>query len=139
MIGLGVRRSVAFIMAGAAGLNVFTPATDIGRSLMLAVREEGRKTRASNERLVRHMVRVFVKVTREEGRQTRAAIGELGNQIGELGRQIEERDVRMDKRLDRMSAAVEAVSNDIRTMSSDNREFFRQMLAAQNRILEKAS
>ena len=148
-----ISEGAAFIMVGAVGLIMSTTTTDIGQSLMLAVREEGRKTRASNERLVRHMARVLVKATREDGRQTRAA-------IGELGRQIEERDVSMEKRLDRMSAAVEAVSNDIkavsndirtmsndikavsndiRTMSSDNREFFRQMLEAQNHILEKAS
>ena len=45
----------------------------------------------------------------------------------------------MENRLDRMSAAVESMSNDVKAMSKDNREFFRQMLEAQNRILEKVA
>ena len=38
-----------------------------------------------------------------------------------------------------MSAAIKANSNDIRAMSNDNKELLRQMLATQNRILEKMS
>ena len=49
-----------------------------------------------------------------------------------MDERMAERDRRMDERLDRMSASVEA-------MSADNRAFFKQMLEAQNRILEKDS
>ena len=155
-----ISEGAAFIMVGIVGLIMSTTTTDIGQSLMLAVREEGKTTRAVNRKLVKHMVKVLDNTVREEGRQTRAA-------IEEIGRQAEERDARMEKRLDRMSSAVEAVSNDIKAVSNDikavsndikavsndikavsndikavsddNREFFRQMLEAQNRILEKVS
>ena len=141
-----ISEGVALILVGIVGLIMSTTTTDIGQSLMLAVREEGKTTRAVNRKLVKHMVKVLDNTVREEGRQTRAA-------IEEIGRQAEERDARMEKRLDRMSSAVEAVSNDIKAVSNDikavsndikavsndNREFFRQMLEAQNRILEKVS
>ena len=141
--GLEVRHLIsegaAFIMVGMVGLIMSTTTTDIGQSLMLAVREEGKTTRIVNRKLVRHMGKVLVRAVGEEGRQTRAA-------IEEIGKRAEERDIRMEKRLDRMSAAVEAMSSDVKAMSSDvkamssdNREFFRQMLEAQNRILEKVS
>ena len=167
--GLEVRHLIsegaAFIMVGMVGLIMSTTTTDIGQSLMLAVREEGKTTRIVNRKLVRHMGKVLVRAVGEEGRQTRAAnrkhvrhmgkvlvraVGEEGRQtraaIEEIGKRAEERDIRMEKRLDRMSAAVEAMSSDVKAMSSDvkamssdNREFFRQMLEAQNRILEKVS
>ena len=134
-----ISEGIALILVGIVGLIMSTTTTDIGQSLMLAVREEGKTTRAVNRKLVKYMVKVLDNTVREEGRQTRAA-------IEEIGRQAEERDVRMEKRLDRMSSAVEAVSNDIKAVSDDikavsddNREFFRQMLEAQNRILEKVS
>ena len=141
----------AFIMIGAVGLIMSMTTTDIGQSLMLAVREEGRKTRAQNKKLTRGLV----KAVREEGRKTRAAISDLADVVREegrqtraaiedLGRQMQESNSRMDERLDRMSAAIETVSNDIKATSAaikaasdDNRELFRQMLEAQNRILEK--
>ena len=148
-----ISEGVALILVGIVGLIMSTTTTDIGQSLMLAVREEGKTTRAVNRKLVKYMVKVLDNTVREEGRQTRAA-------IEEIGRQAEERDARMEKRLDRMSSAVEAVSNDIKAVSNDikavsndikavsndikavsddNREFFRQMLESQNRILEKVS
>ena len=144
-----ISEGVAFIMVGAVGLIMSTTTTDIGQGLMRAVREEGDKTRALN----RELFRDFMEALLREGRQTRAMIGDVGKQIGDVGKQIgdvgkqigelsrkiDERDARMEKRLDRMTSAIEAVSNDIKATSDDNREFFKQMLEAQNRILEKMS
>ena len=93
-----------------------------------AIREEGDKTRASQSETITR----FMEAIREDGGKTRTLIAENGE--------------RLDGRLDRMTSAIvsvsndiKAVSNDIKAMSADNREFFRQMLEAQNRILEKVS
>ena len=123
-----ISEGVAFIMVGVVGLIMSMTTTDIGQGLMHAVREEGDKTRSQFKVIVAD----FMEAVREDGRQTRAL--------------IEERDMRMEKRMDRMSGAIEAMSGEIKAMSGeikamsgDNREFFRQMLVTQNRILEKMS
>ena len=130
-----ISKGAAFIRVGAVGLIMSTATTDIGQNIMFAIREEGDKTRAlQNETTTR-----LIEVIREEGDKTRTVIAENG--------------ARTDERLDRMTSAVvsvsndikavsndiKAVSNDIKAMSADNRKFFRQMLEAQNRILEKSS
>ena len=123
-----ISEGAAFIMVGIVGLIMSTTTTDIGQSIMLAIREEGETTRASNRKLVRHMGKVIVKAIREEGKQTRASIEDIGKQIGVVSNDIKA-----------VSNDIKAVSNDIKAMSKDNREFFRQMLEAQNRILGKVS
>ena len=45
----------------------------------------------------------------------------------------------MDKRLDQMTVAVESMSDEIKATWDENRELFRQMLKAQNRILVRAA
>ena len=130
-----ISEGAVFIMVDAVGLIMPTATTDIGQNILFAIREEGDKTRASQD----NMFTRFIEALREEGDKTRALIAENG--------------ARMDERLDRMTSAIvsvsndikavsndiKAVSNDIKTMSADNRAFFRQMLEAQNRILEKVS
>ena len=120
---------MAFIMVGCVGLIMSLTTMDIGKSLRDATHEEGEMTRAT-----------IREATHEEGEMTRATIREAMTALGErmderdrrMDERMDERDRRMDERLDRMSASIEA-------MSADNRAFFRQMLEAQNRILEKVS
>ena len=112
---------------------VYVPMTDIGQNLMRAVREEGDKTRALNRELFRECMEVL----EEEGRRTRAMIKGISEQIKWISEQIKERNARIDKRLDQMTVTVESTSDEIKATSDDNREFFKQMLEAQNRILER--
>ena len=120
---------MAFIMVGCVGLIMSLTTVDIGKSLRDATHEEGEMTRAT----MREAIHEEGEMTRATMREAISALGEqLGSQIAALGERMAERDRRMDERLDRMSASIEA-------MSADNRAFFKQMLEAQSRILEKVS
>ena len=141
-----INQAAAFIMVGGVGLIMSLTTTDIGKSLRGAIREEGKHRRKEHRQTLKEHRKTrqaihelgegIMNAIHEEGRQTRESIDALGRQTREsidaLGQRMEERDARMDKRLDRMSATIE-------TMSRDNRDFFRQMLEAQNRILERPS
>ena len=141
-----VAEGAAFIMVGCVGLIMSLTTVDIGKNLRDATHEEGEMTRATMREAISAL-----------GEQLGSQIAALGERMDERDRRMDERmderDRRMDERLDRMSASVEAMSADVKAMSADvkamsadvkamsadNRAFFRQMLEAQNRILEKVS
>ena len=107
--------AIAFILVGGAGLIMSLTSMDIGEGLKDAVREDGAQTRAAIIELGKLM----------EERDKR-----IVNQLVAMDKRMEERDKRMEERMDRMITTVESISR-------DNKAFFKQMLEAQNRILEK--
>ena len=157
-----VGEGAAFIMVGCVGLVMSLTTVDIGKSLRDATHEEGEMTRAT----IREATHEEGEMTRATIREAMTALGEqlgsqinalgeqlgsqinalgeqLGSQINALGERMDERDRRMDERMDerdrRMDERLDRMSASIEAMSADNRAFFRQMLEAQNRILEKVS
>ena len=129
-----------------------------------ATHEEGEMTRATIREAITALGEQLGSQINALGEQLGSQINALGERMDERDRRMDERmderdrrmderDRRMDERLDRMSASVEAMSADVKAMSADvkamsadvkamsadNRAFFRQMLEAQNRILEKVS
>ena len=126
---------IAFILVGGAGLIMSLTSMDIGEGLKDAVREDGAQTRAAITKLGKLMKKRDKRVVNQ--------LVAMNNRMEERDKRAEERDKlvvnqlvamnnRMEERLERMSTALENISK-------DNQAFFKQMLEAQNRILEKVS